>query len=193
MSTITTPTIKPPAQRHQPKRPKPGEAVPNPAVKGKVTLNLLATPNPPNKSLTLSMSPGTPGLSGHTATHGYYLRVEPGKTVQIDLELSTDWDWRFVTGTDDVTIGDAGHAVRYWVLPNPVSDRVRTLIIEPSGHPAVSAANDKGQNDEKFNLMVEIAQSGTAVPLVIEFDPITKNPPPVDGLMVPAGQAVPIL
>jgi hypothetical protein len=42
-------------------------------------------------------------------------------------------------------------------------------------------------------LVVEIAQSGTAVPLVIEFDPITKNPPPVDGLMVPAGQAVPIL
>ena len=126
-------------------------------------------------------------LVGEAPDGEFYIRVPKGKVVQIDFRLGGKWEWTFANG-GGVTLADAGHKNRYWITDSS-NPKMRQLVIKNSGksRPA-SPADDKGENDEKFNLEVEFTQTA-GKPLKIEIDPITKNPPPVGGRKSTLGEA----
>lgn len=176
-----------PPQHHNSSHP-----APIPSIRGTVEFNIV--PDATTGTLTLTISERNPDLNparhlvGVTDSGEYYLRV-PEKAVQIDLVLAGPWDWSFLPG-DGITIGRNAHASRYWLVPLLSSNqKTRRIIIKQSNGTPVPHLKDDGRNDEKFNLEVQIAQNLTQKRLVIEIDPITKNPPPDGGKIVKAGTA----
>lgn len=174
--------------RYKPKKRTATQHPPPYTLKGSVDFLLKASAD--GRTLTMEMAhAGGDDLRGVSAmTHEHYLCVPAGKVVQLTLNLTGSWDWKFPQ--DAFTLGIRDHAERYWLID--ATDKSMTLIIEPSGVASGTAQQMGDAYDEKFNLTVRIAQDGTAIPLVITIDPITKNPPPVDGMVVPQGQSVPI-
>ncbi len=170
--------------RYKPKRRTATERPPSPDLTGSVDFQLI--PGATSRTLTMQMVyAGGDDLRGYnTLTGEHYLRVPENKVVQLTLSLGGLWDWKFTP--EGFTLGNRDHRDRYWL--DSASDKSVTLIIEPSGLSAQAAE----QHDEKFNLTVEIAQEGTKIPLVIMIDPITKNPPPVGGMIVPQDVPAPI-
>lgn len=167
-----------------------GHPLPGGLIAGTVEINLVAKPADGTLALEMSDKTGT-NLVGTNAAGDSYLRVEKDKSYEVKLVLAGNWKWKFLAGSAGFSLASSAHAARYWLTGSP-NDKTRTIVIKSSGQTPVSAAADTGQFDEKFNLTVEILQNGTARPLIIEIDPITKNPPPVDGLAAPDGVADPI-
>jgi len=174
--------------RYRPMKPSATQHLPGHTLEGAVNFHLDAAAD--GKTLTMRMdhAGGTDLRGVSSTTHEHYLQVPQGKVVELTLNLVGDWDWKF--GADAFTLGKKSHAERYWLVD--AAAKSITLVIEPSGSAAQHSQQQGDSCDEKFNLTVEITQQLTAKPLIITIDPITKNPPPVDGMIVPQGQPVPI-
>ena len=167
--------------------------MPKAGITGKVEFDL--APDLANKTLTLKIKDLKPEskLVGKNSK-GLYLQVPKNTIVEIELILSDTWKWSFKNDDSDFTLSTKKHKEYYFVKPNPSSDQTRTIIIKPSGNLAYQdPQSDKGGNDEKFNLTVELEQAGATVPLVIEIDPITKNPPPDGGKIVTDSNPLPLM
>lgn len=185
-------------ERVPPRRPTVVRPAPPPTMVGTVEIHLEA--DQANGTISLLMAEPNPDpdperhLIGQAANGEYYLRVPKGETVQVDLVLSGSWDWKYYEAEDGVTLGRSTHARRYWLIGYPAYDgKTIRIIIESSGFEPSSVAADRGQHDEKFNINVLIRQDQTNRPLVLEIDPITKNPPPGDGRKDPASNPQPML
>ncbi|MBN8500101.1 MAG: hypothetical protein J0M19_02990 [Sphingomonadales bacterium] len=119
-------------------------------------------------------------LVGETPAGDQYIRVPKGNNVRIIFELGGNWQWTFPPTADGITLKSASHSTRYW-LTDASCPRSRTVVIQSSHvSPLENVEADDGRFDERFNIEVLINQ-GRGHALAVEFDPITKNPPPVGG------------
>lgn len=181
---------QPQNDRYRVRKPGPDHKVPDPDIIGTVEFNL--EPNTEQTRLSLTIKDTTVQLDEENRLVGeyngeFYIRVPYGKVVQIDFNLGGKWEWAFANG-GGVTLADEGHKYRYWITDSS-KPKMRQLVIKNSCKPRPDKPeDDKGQNDEKFNLEVEFTQI-KGKPLKIEIDPITKNPPPVGGRKSTLGEA----
>jgi hypothetical protein len=188
MASIT-PALKPGNDRAQPRRPA---SLPPASLRGKVEFNMVVSGQGTNQTLTFTLTPlDNPELVGKIAGKGDYLRVPQGKSVEIELILSDDWDWEYSDKDDDFTLASAGHSGRYHVQPGRNGKRSRIVVIESTNAaPEVEITSEK--HDEKFNLGLKLAQAN-GKPVAVEIDPIVKNPPPVGGMTGTQNQPAPLL
>lgn len=186
MTTISTNPAVRENHRHPLRRAGAGNNLPSPTLTGEVEFSLDADEVTGTLSLRILERNQSPiparRLVGTTSNGNRYLRIPRGQIVQIDFTLAGPWQWTFAGNVGGVTLADRNNGTRYWLAASPDS-KTRRVIIEPSNKPEVQDDNDPA-NDEKFNLEIEIAQSAGS-PLGIEIDPITKNPPPVGGVVDP--------
>ncbi len=177
--------------RHQVQRSGPSSPAPPPNIIGAV--EFILEPNDTLTKLTLKIAETVDQpneedrLVGEAPDGEFYVRVPKGKIVQIDFQLGGKWEWTFAE-PGGVTLADKGNHARYWITDSS-NPKMRRLVIKHSDKTALhKPEDDKGQNDEKFNLEVEFTQTA-GKPLKIEIDPITKNPPPVGGRKSTLGEA----
>jgi hypothetical protein len=181
---------QPQNDRYRVQKPGPNNKAPKPDIIGAV--EFLLEPDETQTRLSLKIKDTTVQLDEENRLVGeyngeFYIRVPYGKVVQIDFKLGGKWEWAFANG-GGVTLADEGHKNRYWITDSSTT-KMRQLVIKHSGKkPPAKPTDDKGQNDEKFNLEVEFLQI-KGKPLKIEIDPITKNPPPVGGRKSTLGEA----
>ena len=191
MSSISTTLLGIGNDRARPQQPAPGHQPPKCSIEGTVEFNIVADEAKGTISLEMTDVSKT-NLVGRNSNNEYFLRVEADAVVQFDLVLAGPWQWAFLSDGSEFTLGSRGHAKRYWLTATP-NAKTRRIVVESSKLTPVHQADDNGKFDEKFNLTVLLTQANSTKQLVIEIDPITKNPPPVDSMIVQTGVPSPII